>query len=117
MKQIKGAFDVAGFVAEGNSGPPTKTAGPPTKTVGAPFLNSNLRSPLRRNAIRIRGLKEKRKITSEQLQAEKRRGGGLDLRSGGGPSEEARPPVTKNKEGEKTKKAFPLVMMMPRLLI
>ena len=29
--------------------------------------------------------------------------GGLDLRSGGGPSEEARPSVTKNKEGKKTK--------------
>ena len=29
--------------------------------------------------------------------------GGLDLRSGGEPSEEARPSVTKNKEGKKTK--------------
>ena len=28
----------------------------------------------------------------------------MDLRSGGGPSEEARPSVTKNKEGKKTKK-------------
>jgi hypothetical protein len=49
------------------------------------------------------GLKEKKKKHKRAAQGSKGTGG-LDLRSGGGLGEEARPAVAKNKEGKKTKK-------------
>ena len=96
MQQIKDAFDVTGFVAEGNSGPPDKN--------GKRFvLKLEFSITIEKEQNPNPGSERKKKKHKRAVQGGKG-AGGLDLRSGGGPSEEARPSVTKNKEWKKTKK-------------
>ena len=96
MQQTKDAFDVAGFVAEGNSGPTDKN--------GKRFvLKLEFSITIEKEQNPNPGSERKKKKHKRTVQGGKG-AGGLDLRSGGGPSEEARPSVTKNKEGKKTKK-------------
>ena len=96
MRQIKGTFDVTGFVAEENSGPTDKNGKHSVLKLEFSIIIEKEHNP-------NPGSERKKKKLRRAVQGGKG-AGGLDLRSGGGPSEEARPSVTKNKEGKKTKK-------------
>ena len=96
MRQIKGTFDVTGFVAEENSGPTDKNGKHSVLKLEFSIIIEKEHNP-------NPGSERKKKKHRRAVQGGKG-AGGLDLRSGGGPSEEARPSVTKNKEGKKTKK-------------
>ena len=96
MQQIKDAFDVTGFVAEENSGPTDKNGKHSVLKLEFSIIIEKEHNP-------NPGSERKKKKHRRAVQGGKG-AGGLDLRSGGGPSEEARPSVTKNKEGKKTKK-------------
>ena len=96
MRQIKGTFDVAGFVAEENSGPTDKNG-------KHSVLKLEFSIIIEKEHNRNPGSERKKKKHRRAVKGGKG-AGGLDLRSGGGPSEEARPSVTKNKEGKETKK-------------
>jgi hypothetical protein len=95
MQQINDAFDVTGFVAEGNLGPTNKNG---KRSVLKLEFSITIKKEHNPNPG-----SERKKKKHKAVQGGKG-AGGLDLRSGGGPSEEARPSVTKNKEGKKTKK-------------
>ena len=95
MRQIKGTFDVTGFVAEENSGPTDKNGKHSVLKLEFSIIIEKEHNP-------NPGSERKKKKHRRAVQGGKG-AGGLDLRSGGGPSEEARPSVTKNKEGKKTK--------------
>ena len=96
MRQIKGTFDVTGFVAEENSGPTDKNGKHSVLKLEFSIIIEKEHNP-------NPGSERKKKKHRRAVQGGKG-AGGLDLRSGGGPSEEARPSVTKNKEGKETKK-------------
>ena len=96
MRQIKGTFDVTGFVAEENSGPTDKNGKHSVLKLEFSIIIEKEHNP---NPGSERKKKKHRRAVKGGKGA-----GGLDLRSGGGPSEEARPSVTKNKEGKETKK-------------
>ena len=96
MRQIKGTFDVAGFVAEENSGPTDKNGKHSVLKLEFSIIIEKEHNP-------NPGSERKKKKQRRAVQGGKG-AGGLDLRSGGGPSEQARPSVTKNKEGKETKK-------------
>ena len=96
MRQIKDAFDVTGFVAEENSGPTDKNGERSVLELEFSIIIEKEHNP-------NPGSERKKKKHRRAVQGGKG-AGGLDLRSGGGPSEEARPSVTKNKEGKETKK-------------
>ena len=96
MRQIKGTFDVAGFVAEENSGPTDKNGKHSVLKLEFSIIIEKEHNP-------NPGSERKKDKHKRAVQGGKG-AGGLDLRSGGGPSEEARPSVTKNKEGKKTNK-------------
>ena len=96
MRQIQDAFDVTGFVAEENSGPTDKNGKRFVPKLEFSIIIEKEHNP-------NPGSERKKKKHKRAVQGGQG-AGGLDLRSGGGPSEEARPSVTKNKEEKKTKK-------------
>ena len=96
MQQIKDAFDVTGFVAEGNSGPTDKNG---KRSVFKLEFSIAIEKEHNPNP----GSERKKKKHKRAVQGEKG-AGGLDLRSGGGPSEKTRPSMAKKKEGKKKKK-------------
>jgi hypothetical protein len=110
MRQINGNLDVTGFVVEENSGPTDKNGKHSVLKLEFSIIIEKEHNP-------NPGSDERKKKKHRRAVQGGKGAGGLDLRSGGGPSEEAKPSVTKNKEGKKTKSiastsSFPLVMVM-----